>query len=331
MTAGTLEPGRVALPDGRAPLLDVAGLRVATGAGVELLRGIELAVPEGGRVGIVGESGSGKSMTVSALLRLLPRGVRMTSGRLLFAGRDLAALPEREMQSVRGRQISVVYQHAIASLNPLFPVGRQIAIVCRTHTGVSRAAAQRRAVEVLDALGIPEPERRARDYPHQFSGGMAQRVAIAMALVCGPRLLVCDEPTTGLDATIQAQVLETIDATVRASGAALLLVSHDLAVITAACDLVAVMYAGQVLEFGTTGQILGAPASPYTQGLVRCLADDDIAYIPGRIPDPGSVGARCPFLDRCPLASDRCRTERPLLRELRPGNWVACHNAELAT
>jgi oligopeptide/dipeptide ABC transporter ATP-binding protein len=204
-------------------------------------------------------------------------------------------------------------------------------MVCRAHTGLGRAAAQRRAVEMLDALGIPEPERRARDYPHQFSGGMAQRVAIAMALVCGPKLLICDEPTTGLDATIQAQVLETIDATIRSSDAALLLVSHDLAVVTAMCDLVAVMYAGQVLEFGATGQILRAPSSPYTQALVRCLEEgDEIAYIPGRIPDPGSVGERCPFLERCPLASERCRVERPLLRELRPGNLVACHNAEPA-
>ena len=335
MIAGAIEPGRLALPDAEAPLLHVSGLHVSVRTGsieVEILHGIELIVPVGGRVGIVGESGSGKSMTAGALLRLLPRGLRMTSGRLGFADRDLATLTEREMRAVRGREISIVYQQAMASLNPLFPVGKQIAMVCRAHTGLSRGAADRRAVEMLDALGIAEPERRAKDYPHQFSGGMAQRVAIAMALVCGPRLLICDEPTTGLDATIQAQVLETIDGTIQESGAALLLISHDLAVITAMCELVTVVYAGQVLEFGTTEQILHEPASPYTQGLVRCLATEtaEIAYIPGRIPEPGSIGERCPFLERCSLASDRCRNERPRLRELHSGHWVACHNVEAA-
>jgi oligopeptide/dipeptide ABC transporter ATP-binding protein len=298
------------------------------GAAVPLLRGIDLVVPETARVGIVGESGSGKSMTASAVLGLLPEGVRSTGGSIALRGNELLGLSERELRGVRGRDVSIVYQNAVTSLNPLLSVGEQIARVCRAHTGVSRAEAWARTVALLDSLGIPEPEHRARNYPHQFSGGMAQRVAIAMALICDPALLIADEPTTGLDATIQVQVLEVIDRSVRESGAALLLISHDLSVIRAMCEIVAVAYAGEILEFGFAEDVLSTPLSPYTAGLVRCLEppDGEIAFIPGHIPEPGSFGAQCPFADRCDLVSDRCRGERPLLRELRPNHWVACHN-----
>ena len=287
---------------------------------VPLLRGVELVVPPGARVGIVGESGSGKSMTASAILGLLPPGVEARRGAIRFRGRDLRTMSERELRAVRGGEIAIVYQNAVASLNPLQTVGAQIARVCRAHTGVSRSEAWRRTVTLLDQLGIPDAAQRARAYPHQFSGGMAQRVAIAMALICDPALLICDEPTTGLDATIQAQVLEVIDASVRDSGAALLLISHDLAVIGAMCDVVAVAYAGEILEVGHADDVLNSPLGPYTQGLVRCLrpAPGEIAYIPGRIPEPGSFGEQCPFAERCPLVSERCQAERPLLRELRP-------------
>jgi oligopeptide/dipeptide ABC transporter ATP-binding protein len=309
------------------PLLEIAGLEVAAGE-VPLLRGIELVVPAGARVGIVGESGSGKSMTASAILGLLPEGVEARHGSVRFRGRDLRTLPERELRQVRGGEIAIVYQNAVASLNPLQSVGSQIARICREHTDVSRSEAWRRTVDLLDRLGIPDAEHRARSYPHQFSGGMAQRVAIAMALICDPSLLICDEPTTGLDATIQAQVLEVIDASVRDSGAALLLISHDLAVIGAMCEIVAVAYAGEILEVGHAGDVLNRPLGPYTQGLVRCLrpAPGEIAYIPGRIPEPGSIGEQCPFAERCPLVSERCHLERPLLRELQPRHFVACHN-----
>jgi oligopeptide/dipeptide ABC transporter ATP-binding protein len=313
------------------PLLEISDLVVSAEKGeveVELLHGVDLLVPAGGRVGIVGESGSGKSMTASAILGLLPEGVRISGGAVRFRGRDLTTLPERDLRSIRGAEISIVYQNAIGSLNPLISVGSQIARVCRAHTGVTRREAWERTVRLLDSLGIPDAERRARNYPHQFSGGMAQRVAIAMALICDPALLIADEPTTGLDATIQAQVLEVIDASVRASGAALLLISHDLSVVKAVCDIVAVAYAGEILEFGYADDVLHTPLGPYTDGLVRCLSPETgaIAYIPGRIPEPGSFAGQCPFAPRCGLVSDRCRAERPLLRELRPHHWVACHN-----
>jgi oligopeptide/dipeptide ABC transporter ATP-binding protein len=308
-------------------LLSVTDLVVTnTRNNVDLVRGIELMVPYKGRVGLVGESGSGKSMTANTILRLLPPLLRVTRGAIHFEGRDLLRLPEHEMETIRGRHISIVYQNTIASLNPLLSVGDQIATVCRVHTGVSRREAHRRAIGMLEALGIPDAEHRARDYPHQFSGGMAQRVAIAMALICGPKLLIADEPTTGLDATIQSQVLDVIDQRVRDSGAALLLISHDLEVIQIMCDIIAVAYAGLVLEFGRTADVMERALNPYTRGLVACLQPNTISYIPGRIPEPGEVATQCPFHARCPLATERCKVERPLLRELEPNHWVACHN-----
>lgn len=313
------------------PLLEVSGLVVeapSRGRRAPLLRGLEFAVPAGGRVGIVGESGSGKSMTASAILGLLPTGVVTTSGRIMLNGRDLLTLPDRELRATRGRDVSIVYQNAVTSLNPLMTVGEQIARVCRAHTGVTKKVAWDRTVDLLDALGIPEAASRARDYPHQFSGGMAQRVAIAMALICDPALLIADEPTTGLDATIQAQVLEVISRSVREREAALLLISHDVGVVRAMCDIVAVVYAGSLLEFGPTAKVLDRPGSPYTRGLVRCLdpPGDEIAFIPGRVPDPGTIGAGCPFADRCELVDDGCRERHPVLREISTRHWVACHN-----
>jgi len=330
MTAETTAPApRTALQGlPGEPLLEVAGLRVETAAGIGLLHGMELAVPAGARVGVVGESGSGKSMTAAAILGLLPDGLRASAGSVRLRGRELIGLPERELRAVRGREVSIVYQNAVTSLNPLLPVGEQIARVCRAHTGLSKEAAKRRAVELLDQLGIADAASRANAYPHHFSGGMAQRVAIAMALICDPALLIADEPTTGLDATIQAQVLDAIDASVREREAALLLISHDLAVIRAMCDHVAVVYSGELLEFGATEQVLGEPLSPYTAGLVRCLepAEGEIAYIPGRIPPPGAPRSGCPFAPRCAEATDACRSEQPELRELRPRHWASCHH-----
>jgi oligopeptide/dipeptide ABC transporter ATP-binding protein len=314
-----------------ARLLEITGLEVIAQTPrepVKLLRGVELWL-DNNRLGVVGESGSGKSMTAAAILGLLPPGIRSTKGSIRFAGRELLGLPESEMQRIRGRQISIVYQNAVTSLNPLISVGDQIARVCRAHTGVSRSESWTRAVEMLASLGIADATHRARDYPHQFSGGMAQRVAIGAALICGPKLLIADEPTTGLDATIQVQVLDVITESVRRTGAALLLISHDLGVIQATTDSVVVLYAGLVMEIGRTQDVISSPLNPYTQGLVRSLTPKDdgtIEYIPGRVPEPHTIGEQCPFASRCPLASERCRVEKPLLRELRPGQWVACHN-----
>jgi peptide/nickel transport system ATP-binding protein len=314
---------------GAEALLRIRGLVIRTSEGhVNLLNQMELVVPPRSRVGVVGESGSGKSMTASAILRLLPEGVEAVAGEITFQGRDLMKLTEAEMRRVRGAEVSVVYQNALATLNPLERVGDQIAAVARAHLNVSRKEARDRAVEMLSSLGIPAAAQRARDYPHHFSGGMAQRVSIGMALICDPDLLIADEPTTGLDATIQAHVLDVIDRSVREREAALLLVSHDLAVIQAMCDVVAVVYAGHLLEFGMAKDVLGAPLSPYTKALLACLSvTGEITFIPGRIPEPGSFGDQCPFADRCSMVSDRCRQERPKPRQLRPDQWVACHNA----
>jgi len=312
-------------------LLEIGQLEVVAQTqreSVKLLRGIDLWL-DTARLGVVGESGSGKSMTAAAILGLLPTGIRVTRGSIRFAGRELLGLPESDLQEIRGKQISIVYQNAVTSLNPLMSVGDQIARVCRVHTGVSRAEAWRRAVEMLASLGIADAANRARDYPHQFSGGMAQRVAIGAALICGPKLLIADEPTTGLDATIQAQVLDVITESVRRTGAALLLISHDLGVIQATTDSVVVLYAGLVMEIGGTDAVISSPLNPYTQGLVRALTPKDdgtIQFIPGRVPEPQTISEQCPFASRCPLVTQRCRVEKPLLRELRPGQWVACHN-----
>jgi oligopeptide/dipeptide ABC transporter ATP-binding protein len=316
----------------QAPLVQITGLRAVaeTSRGrAEILRGIDLVIPAEARVGLVGESGSGKSMTASALIGLLPKTVKLTGGEILFQGRDLTNLSEGQMRRVRGHEISIVYQNATASLNPLEQVGDQIALVCRAHRDVGMAEARRRAVELLDSLGVPDATRRAKSYPHQFSGGMAQRVAIAMALICGPKLLIADEPTTGLDATIQAQVLEVIRESVARSQAALLLISHDLGVIESMCDVVAVMYAGTVLEIGRTQDVMRTPLSPYTQALVKIVdaSSREITYIPGRVPEPWKLHNQCPFDDRCPLVSEVCHRVVPTLRELRPNHWVACHNA----
>jgi oligopeptide/dipeptide ABC transporter ATP-binding protein len=325
------EPAVSQQPRTSEALLEVRDLVVeattATGR-VPLLHGMLLTVKPGSRVGIVGESGSGKSMTASAIMRLLPEGVEATAGSIHFRGRDLMKLTEEEMRDVRGKEISIVYQNAVASLNPIMKVGDQISAVCRTHTGLSRAAARDRAVEILDSLGIPAAARRARDYPHHFSGGMAQRVAIAMALVCDPMMLIADEPTTGLDATIQMQVLEVIERSVRERGAALILISHDFGVIEAMTDVIAVVYAGMLLELGSARAVLSSPLSPYTVDLMAGLSTEAgvINFIPGRIPDPGSYRNSCPFADRCRLVSERCRVEAPVLRELESGHLVACHN-----
>jgi len=295
---------------------------------VKLLRGVDLWIDRH-RVGVVGESGSGKSMTAAAILGLLPPAVRATHGSITFLGRELLGLRESEMQDIRGREISIVYQNAVTSLNPLIAVGDQIARVCRTHIGVSRNEAWKRAVDMLASLGIADAANRAHDYPHQFSGGMAQRVAIGAALICGPKLLIADEPTTGLDATIQAQVLEVITDSVKRSSATLMLISHDLSVIQATTDAVVVIYAGLVMEIGPTMDVITSPLNPYTQGLVRSLtprSDGTIDFIPGRIPEPRAIGEQCPFADRCALVTERCRVEKPLLRELQTGRWVACHN-----
>jgi peptide/nickel transport system ATP-binding protein len=313
-------------------LLRISDLSVEIGADpnvVHALQGIDLAVKRDSIIGLVGESGSGKSMTAMSILRLLPAEAGIVSGEMEFDGRDLTQLSEAEMDGIRGCDITVVFQSAQSSLNPVLPVGRQIADIYRLHAGGSKREAQKKAVEMLDTMGLPNARQKAREYPHQYSGGMAQRAMIAMALVCSPQLLIADEPTSGLDVTIQAQVLDLIVENVRKRQASLLLISHDIGVIAETCEEVAVMYAGTIMEYGTVGQVVHDPANPYTKGLMAAFQFQDgdrMHYIPGQVPQITQPIVHCPFADRCSSATAICYEERPALAGLADGRRVACHH-----
>ncbi|MEW6580567.1 MAG: ABC transporter ATP-binding protein, partial [Chloroflexota bacterium] len=258
----------------------------------------------------------------------LPPTARITEGRILFQDTDLLTLSENELRQIRGTQICMVFQDASAALNPLYPVGQQIADVYRHHNGGSKRDAWRRAVEVLAATGIPHPEDRARNYPFEYSGGMAQRAMIAMALVCSPQLLIADEPTSGLDVTIQVQVLDLIQEVVEKLNATLMLISHDIGLVSAICDRVIVMYAGTVMETGTARQVLERPANPYTIRLLECFMGTDgqeMPFIPGRVPDLREQWQGCSFAGRCPRAQSICWQESPPVMEVEPGHHSACH------
>ncbi len=312
-------------------LVDIQNLRVQFHIGrdvVYALRGVSMQVERGTRTAIVGESGSGKTVTATSMLRLLPPTARITEGRILFQDADLLALSENELHRIRGSQICMVFQNAAAALNPLYPVGQQIADVYRHHNGGSKREARQRAVEVLAATGIPHPEDRARSYPFEYSGGMAQRAMIAMALVCSPQLLIADEPTSGLDVTIQVQVLDLIQEVVEKLGATLMLISHDIGLVSAICDRVIVMYAGTVMETGIASQVLERPANPYTIRLLECFAGtngEEMPFIPGRVPDLREQWQGCSFAGRCPRVQDLCWREAPAVRQVEPGHHSACH------
>ena len=312
-------------------LLDIRDLRLEFSVGsdtVYALRGVDLQVGRGTRTAIVGESGSGKTVAALTILGLLPPTARVTGGQIWFKDRNLLDLSEKELQAIRGSQICMTFQQAAAALNPLYPVGKQIADVYQRHVGGSKKDAWRKAVEVLAATGIPEPKDRARNYPFEYSGGMAQRAMIAMALVCHPQLLIADEPTSGLDVTIQVQVLDLIQDVVEQLDATLMLISHDIALVSSVCTHVIVMYAGKVMETGTVEQVLNAPANPYTMGLLRCFADSEdseMPFIPGRVPDLRQVWAGCSFAERCPRATALCHQTSPPVVEVEPGHFSTCH------
>lgn len=303
------------------PLLSVDGLGVefATASGwTPVLQDVSFDVAAGQLVGLVGESGSGKSVTCSSVLRLLPpRQSRTVAGRIRFQGRDLLNMPSRELEAVRGNDIAMIFQEPMTSLNPVFTVGDQIAEVVRRHRRVNRKAATARAVEVLDLVGIPDAARRIRQYPHEFSGGMRQRVMIAMALACEPKLLIADEPTTALDVTIQAQVLDLIREMAGRFGMGVLFVTHDLGVVADLCTEVVVMYAGQVVERARTEPLYATPRHPYTAGLLRSVPDvggrSEMHTIAGSPPPPGSIPVGCRFAPRCPHRADECAADVPLL------------------
>ena len=311
------------------------GLRTwfeADGAWVKAVDGVDLMVGRGECVGLVGESGCGKSVTALSVLRLVPSPPgRIVAGEVLFEGRDLLTLREAAMRRVRGADIAMVFQEPMTSLHPALSVGFQIAEAVRAHRPVGGAEAMRRAVELLRRVQIPSPEHRARDYPYQLSGGMRQRVMIAMALACEPRLLIADEPTTALDVTIQAQIMELL-ARIRAEGdLAVLLVTHDLGLVAQIADRVSVMYAGRIVETAPVAAIFEAARHPYTRGLLRSvpkLAErrERLDVIPGSVPDPAAKPAGCPFHPRCDRALDRCEADEPDLNSDGHEHAFACWN-----
>jgi oligopeptide/dipeptide ABC transporter ATP-binding protein len=317
-------------------LLEVRDLTVHfdTEAGlVEAVDGVSFNVRSGEILGVVGESGSGKSVTALALLRLVRPPGRIVQGAVRFEGTDLVGLSEDEMRAVRGTRIAMVFQSPRTALNPVLTVGRQISRLFELHQGVSRAEGRARTLQMLKLVGISEPERRARQYAHQLSGGMCQRVMIAMALATSPRLLLADEPTTGLDVSIAAQILDLLRDLGRRTGASILLITHDLGVVAEVCDRVAVMHAGQIVEVGAVRAIFARPLHPYTQALVRSIPriDRDVTMepIPGMVPSLLAPPPGCRYADRCPRVLDVCRRDRPAPRAAAPDHEVACHAAEV--
>ncbi len=313
------------------PLLAIEGLRVRFGRAYPV-DGVDLRLDAGQTLGLVGESGCGKTLTALAILRLVPPPGRIAGGSIGFAGRDLLACEEAAMRAVRGAAIGMVFQEPMTALNPVLTVGAQIAEAVTLHERVGRRAARARAIEMLRLVEIPAPERRVDAYPHQLSGGMRQRVMLAIALACRPQLLIADEPTTALDVTIQAQILDLIGALQRELGMALLLVTHDLGVVAERADTVAIMYAGRVVETGPAARVLGAPRHPYTRGLLASLprlgaAGGRLAAIPGTVPDAAQLPSGCRFRDRCPDAIAACAEIDPTLQPVAPDQQAACIRA----
>ncbi len=317
----------------KSPLLEIKDLRITfrTGAGfARAVDGLDLTVGAGETVALVGESGCGKSVTALAVLRLVePDGSVGLESAVRLEGRNLLALPMSELRAVRGNHVAIVFQEPASALNPVLTIGDQIAEAVTTHEKVTKAEAWRRAVAMLQAVGIPDPESRAKGYAHQLSGGMRQRVLIAMALVCRPRLLIADEPTTALDVTIQAEILELLTDLRRRLGMAVLLITHNLGIVAGTCERVYVMYAGQIVEEARVEDLFARPAHPYTEGLMAAVPRLDeqkerLAAIPGQVPPATSWPAGCRFHPRCPFAWDKCRTETPPLLDAGPEHRARC-------
>jgi peptide/nickel transport system ATP-binding protein len=298
--------------------------------------GISFQVNQGETLAVVGESGCGKSVTAMSILRLVPEPPAKIAGAITFQGKELLALSEREMRGIRGNDISMIFQEPMTSLNPVLTVGRQLSETLRLHEHLNRGAADARAVEMLTLVGIPEPRRRLSEYPHQLSGGMRQRVMIAIALACNPKLLIADEPTTALDVTIQAQILDLMKDLKRRVGAAIVLITHDLGIVAEVAERVMVMYAGRKLEEASVGALFRTPRHPYTQGLLGAVPKlgssltggaSKLAEIPGLVPDLKQRIRGCIFASRCPHATELCRQVAPALERKAHGHLAACHYA----
>ncbi len=315
-------------------MLEIKGLRTQfyTEDGVvKAVDGVDLYVKRGETLGIVGESGCGKSVTSLSIMRLVSAPGKITEGKIIFDGTDLMKLPEKEMTKIRGNRISMIFQQPTTCLNPVFKIGDQISEVLNIHQSLGKEAGQKRAIELLRMVGIPSPEKRAQAYPHEISGGQAQRVMIAMALACAPELLIADEPTTALDVTIQAQILDLMRGLKEKTGTAILLITHDLGVIAEMADRVVVMYAGQIVEEADVRTLFAKPLHPYTKGLlgsipVLGIVRDRLDVIPGFVPNLLNPPPGCRFEPRCEIctgtARERCQVENPPLREIEPGHWA---------
>jgi oligopeptide transport system ATP-binding protein len=326
----------VPAPDRPAPLLSVEDLRVQfrTASGVITpVDGLSFEIAPGETLAVLGESGSGKSVTAQAVMGLLQAG-RVTGGRIVYDGVDLLTRPAADVRRLRGSEMAMVFQDPLSSLNPVFRVGAQIGEMFRRHRGASRREAKAAAVDLMKRVGIPDAVKRVDDYPHQFSGGMRQRVMIAMAIALDPRLLIADEPTTALDVTVQAQVMALLASLQQEYGMALVLITHDLGVVADVADRMLLMYAGRAAETGPIREVYERPAHPYAAGLMASLPSiagdrDRLTPIPGAPPNLAALPAGCPFHPRCPYAVERCRDERPLLRPVPgAGRAAACHRAE---
>ena len=317
-------------------LLEIRGLQtefVTDDGVVRAVDGVDLTIDRGETLGVVGESGCGKTVTALSVLKLIPMPPgRIVGGQILWRGRDLVPLRPQDMQQIRSKEIGIIFQEPMTSLNPVYTIGDQISEVIRLHQGVGRRAAVDRAIDLLRLVHIPNPERRVHDYPHQFSGGMRQRVVIAMALSCNPALLIADEPTTALDVTIQAQILELLVEIKSRLGMAIILITHAMGVVAETAQRVAVMYAGRVVEEASAEQLFAQPSHPYTQGLIRSIPRIDVAAmrktrlesIAGTVPSPLEPLRGCRFAPRCPFARADCIEAIPPLREIAPGHKVAC-------
>ena len=339
-----LRPAESGRAPAAGPVVEVRGLEVsfpaqqstpadAGGAVLKAADGVSFALYAGEVLGLVGESGCGKSVTALSLLGLVPPPGRVTGGTAVFEDADLLALPERALQNIRGARISMIFQEPLAALNPVFTIGEQVAEVLRAHRRMDRATARRGAVEALARVGIADAAARAAAYPHEISGGMRQRAMIAMALACGPDVLIADEPTTALDVTIQAQILDLLLEVQRQTALAVLFISHDLGVISEVADRVMVMYAGRVVEEAPARALFADPLHPYTRGLIDTLPGGGprrrrLPAIPGAVPDLRDLPAGCRFAARCRLADDACRTTDPPLQERTDGRQVACFKAD---
>ncbi|MCL6449545.1 MAG: ABC transporter ATP-binding protein [Armatimonadetes bacterium] len=314
-----------------APVLKVKNLSTYfyTRYGViKAVNGASFTVAAGKTLGLVGESGCGKSVTALSILRLIEPPGRICSGEVWLNGCDLLKIPPRQLRQVRGREIALVFQDPLTSLNPVLTIGTQLAETIDSHEEISRAEARRRAVELLFRLGLPDPERLMRLYPFQLSGGMRQRVMVAMALALRPKVLIADEPTTALDVTVQAQILAELKRLQEELGMAIVLITHDLGVVAAMTDEVAVMYAGTIVEHGPVAEVFDRPAHPYTRALLRSvprLGREELAPVEGQPPSLLNLPAHCAFLPRCLQAGAACRGEKPELREIGPGHAAACH------